>query len=196
MSDIKMLKFETFIKEIDYTVRRYIIRGYLGIIRNDLPVKLELILELIYDYDNCNSYAQIIMDNCSLYVDRNDRYDLWEENYSKYKAKEDVKTKIKASKSFVGLFESEDTNNFYEKYKFIFWSLMVLAVDKTDAEEHLALICDYAKLLKITEEEFEDIVQVVKVIYGGETTKYKLQSENVSKVLGTVFNKYTGQDTE
>ncbi len=191
MSDIKMLKFETFIKEINDTVRRRIWRGFVSF-RQVLTVELEL----IYDYDNCNSYAQIIMDNCSLYVDRNDRCDLWEENYSKYKAKEDVKTKIKASKSFVGLFESEDTDNFYEKYKFIFWSLMVLAVDKTDAEEHLALICDYAKLLKITEEEFEDIVQVVKVIYGGETTKYKLQSENVSKVLGTVFNKYTGQDIE
>lgn len=194
MNDIKMLKFETFIKEIDYTVRREIYG--LHLFWKQVSTISVLKLELLYDYDNCNSYAQIIMDNCSLYVDRNDRYDLWEENYSKYKAKEDVKTKIKASKSFVGLFESEDTNNFYEKYKFIFWSLMVLAVDKTDAEEHLALICDYAKLLKITEEEFEDIVQVVKVIYGGETTKYKLQSENVSKVLGTVFNKYTGQDTE
>ena len=39
---------------------------------------------------------------------------------------------------------------------------MILTVDKTDAEDHLALICDFAKMLRITEDEFEDIIQTIK----------------------------------
>ena len=36
---------------------------------------------------------------------------------------------------------------------------MILTVDKEDAENHLALICDFAKMLRITEDEFEDIAK-------------------------------------
>lgn len=88
------------------------------------------------------------------------------------------------------------TANSTEGYKFIFWALMILTVDKADAEEHLALICDFAKMLGITEDEFEDIIQTVKIIYNEVTTEYVFKSENIPSVLGSLFNMYGGQDIE
>ena len=38
-----------------------------------------------------------------------------------------------------------NTENATEGYKFIFWALMILTVDKEDAENHLALICGFCK---------------------------------------------------
>ena len=73
---------------------------------------------------------------------------------------------------------------------------MILTVDKTDAEEHLALICDFAKMLRITEDEFEDIIQTVKIVYNEVATEYVFKSESIPSVLGSLFNMYGGQDIE
>ena len=54
---------------------------------------------------------------------------------------------------------------------------MILAVDDTDKEEHLSLICDFAKLLRINDTEMMDIVQIIRLIFGKETEGFLASSK-------------------
>lgn len=194
MSDMRMAKYETFIEDINSNIKRYSMALAIG--RLIGPYKDSTgntALALIYDYDKCNDYAKVIMDKSTLLPSLRDA-DLWERNYPTYKEFKDAKRKIEAAKELVQLCRT--TENSTEGYKFIFWALMILTVDKTDAEEHLALICDFAKMLRITEDEFEDIIQTVKIVYNEVTTEYMFKSENIPNVLGSLFNMYGGQDIE
>lgn len=42
---------------------------------------------------------------------------------------------------------------------------MSLAVDRTDYEERLSTVCDFAVMLGISDDEIADIVQVVRYVY-------------------------------
>ena len=54
--------------------------------------------------------------------------------------------------------------------------MIILTVDNNCAEEHLSFICDFAKLLDITNDEFEDIINVIKYIYNEVDEKYIFKS--------------------
>ena len=205
MSDMRMAKYETLIEDIDSTIKKGEENVFAGIgiiaaaaIRGSLVDNSagNTTLALIYDYGKCNDYAKVIMDKSTLVLNTpNDRYtDLWKRDYPTYEEFKDAKRAIEAAKKFVQL--CRNTENANEGYKFIFWALMILTVDKTDAEEHLALICDFAKMLRITEDEFEDIIQTVKIVYNEVATEYTFKSESIPSVLGSLFNMYGGQDIE
>lgn len=205
MSDMRMAKYETLIEDIDSTIKKGEENVFAGIgiiaaaaIRGSLVDNSagNTTLALIYDYGKCNDYAKVIMDKSTLVLNTpNDRYtDLWKRDYPTYEEFKDAKIAIEAAKKFVQL--CRNTENANEGYKFIFWALMILTVDKTDAEEHLALICDFAKMLRITEDEFEDIIQTVKIVYNEVATEYVFKSESIPSVLGSLFNMYGGQDIE
>ena len=94
----------------------------------------------------------------------------------------DMKTKIEASKLFIQLCREKKHKE--EGFKFIFWSLMILAVDKYNADEYLSIICDFAEMLQITDEEFEDIVYQVKETYSGSKySEYEPKSELVRYIF-------------
>lgn len=46
---------------------------------------------------------------------------------------------------------------------------MVLAVDYMDKEEHLSLICDFAKAKNVKDSEMKDIAQMVRLVFHEET---------------------------
>lgn len=199
MSDMRMAKYETLIEDINSNIKKS--AGFFGLfgMRSVLSGSSSTgntALALIYDYDKCNDYAKVIMDKSTLFINSSDDIatDLWKKAYPTYEDFKDAKKRIEASKKLVQLCRT--TANSTEGYKFIFWALMILTVDKADAEEHLALICDFAKMLGITEDEFEDIIQTVKIIYNEVTTEYVFKSENIPSVLGSLFNMYGGQDIE
>lgn len=201
MSDMRMAKYETLIEDINSNIKksRGLFEGLLGISRavaaggNSTG---NTALALIYDYDKCNEYAKVIMDKSTLVFKSSDDVttDLWKRDYPTYGEFKDAKRRIDASKKLIQL--CRNTINSTEGYKFVFWALMILTVDKTDAEDHLALICDFAKMLRITEDEFEDIIQTIKIVYNEVTTEYVFKSENIPSVLGSLFNIYSGQDIE
>ena len=198
MSDMRMAKYETFIEDINSNIKRS--AGVFGVMRL-MPMFYNgsagnTALALIYDYDKCNDYAKVIMDKSTLFLNSSDDVytDLWKRDYPTYEEFKDAKRTIEAAKKLVQLCRT--TANSTEGYKFIFWALMILTVDKTDAEEHLALICDFAKMLRITEDEFEDIIQTVKIVYNEVATEYVFKSESIPSVLGSLFNMYGGQDIE
>lgn len=183
MSDMRMAKYETLIEDIDSNIRADL-RGF--------TTGNNTALALIYDYEKCNEYAKVIMDNSTLQFtsvigflrDRN----IWKRDYPTYDEFKDPKIRIAASKKLVQL--CRDSENTDERYKFIFWALMILTVDKTDAEEHLALICDFAKMFGITEDEFEDIIQCIKIVYNEVTTEYVFKSETVRSTFGSLCDLY------
>lgn len=198
MSDMRMAKFETFIEDINSNIKKS--AGLFGFMRRMSMLNNgsagNTALALIYDYDKCNDYARVIMDKSTLFLNSSDDMatDLWKRDYPTYEEFKDAKRTIEAAKKLVQLCRT--TANSTEGYKFIFWALMILTVDKNEAEEHLALICDFAKMLRITEDEFEDIIQTVKIVYNEVTTEYTFKSENIPSVLGSLFNMYGGQDVD
>ena len=186
MSNMRMVKYETLIEDIDSNIRFPWGRSK----GNNIA------LALIYDYEKCNEYAKVIMDKSTLrvtgFVDASTV--VWKEVYHTYDEFKDPKRRIEASKKLVQLCrESADDD---ERYKFIFWALMILTVEKTDAEEHLTLICYFAKMLGITEDEFEDIIQGIKIVYNEGTTEYVFKSETVPSILGKLSGMYDGQAIE
>ena len=194
MSDMRMAKYETFIEDINSKIKLGKLR-FFELLCNNSSVG-NTALALIYDYDECNDYAKAIMDKSTLYFYTWDdkRTNVWGKEYPAYNEFKDAKRRIEASKRLVQL--CRNTENTAEGYKFVFWALMVLTVDKTDAEEHLALICDFAKMLRITEDEFEDIIQTIKIVYNEVATEYVFKSESVPSILGSLFNMYGGKAIE
>lgn len=120
--------------------------------------------------------------------------DLWKARHDNYNEFNDAKKKIDASKEFVQLCRKSE--NVTEGYKFIFWALLILTVDKTDAEEHLSLICDFAKMLRITDAEFEDIIHVVKTIYDEATIEYIFKSEKIPSIFKSLLSLYGAPNLE
>lgn len=192
MSNMRIAKYETMIEDIDSTLRREGTWTFYFV--EEMKMKYSSIgntaLALIYDYEKCNEYAKVIMDKSTLLFPdfRDTGTDAWKEAYPTYDEFKDPKRRIEASKELVQL--CRDSRNDNERYKFIFWALMILTVDKTDAEEHLALICDFAKMLRITEDEFEDIIQYIKIVYNEVTTEYVFKSDNVRSTLGSLCDLY------
>ena len=176
MSDVRMAKFETMIEDINSEFGE---NRFYSIVGNSA-------LALIYDYNKCNEYAKAIMDKTAIFHVSFGAS--WE--YSSYDAFSSPKIKIDAAKKFVEFRRFAGT---IAGYQFIFWALMVLTVDKSNAEEHLSLICDFAQMLKISDEEFEDILQAVKVVYNEfeiEEGCYTFASKNTYYIMGIIFKLY------
>lgn len=205
MSNMRMAKYETMIKDINLKIRRKTLAR--GVAEITVAITRAIVgtednspgntaLALIYDYEKCNEYAKVIMDKSTLLfpASYDESTDVWKEVYPTYDEFEEPKRRIEASKTLVQL--CRDNENDTEGYKFIFWALMILAVEKTDAEEHLALICDFAKMFGITEDEFEDIIQVIKIVYNEGTTEYEFKSDDVQSIFEPLFNMYDGQAIE
>lgn len=80
--------------------------------------------------------------------------------------------------------------NLKEGYRFILLALMILRVDMTDIEKKLSLICEFAKLLSITDKEFEDIIDIMNKIYENKKASYSFLSKRTSEVFGVVSDLY------
>lgn len=150
--------------------------------------KQNIALGLAFDYDICNEYAKIIIDKTDINnieiggLDKN----RWQKEYSDITIFKNIEKKISAAKSFI--IYCKESENKWMRYKFIFWSLLVLTVDKNRAEEHLSLICDFAKLLNITNDEFEDIIYVIKNIYNEGDGKYIFKTELIPGIFNAILN--------
>lgn len=184
MNELRLVKFQTLIEDISKTFRK------------NFHQHPNLALKLIFDYDECNEYARIIIDKSSLFIkeDKGCCYcyrclDEWDMFVSLSKAECDTKTRISASKLFVKLCREKDVDQ--ASYRFIFWALLVLTVDKNNAQEYLSLICDFAKMLEITNDEFEDIIHVIKCVYNVDDKNYTFKTRRIPEVFDGVLNLYS-----
>lgn len=146
-------------------------------------------LQLVYDYNKCNSYAKEIMDRAELVIVspivflgdllRTDKY------FDQYK---DIEKTKEIAKNFINYLKMP--TNLKEGYRFILLALMILRVDMTDIEKKLSLICEFAKLLSITDKEFEDIIDIMNKIYENKKASYSFLSKRTSEVFGVVSDLY------
>lgn len=197
--NIKFLKFGTMVVDIEEAINKErVISSIFGVSLASSTPRLifeESILNksllLVFEkYDKINKYAQIIMQNTKVYAsDWNSKYDV--------KSLEDCTTRLNAAKEFIKycndkrLSAQNSLINYNDEYRFIFWSLMILAVDKTDFEEKLSLICDFARLLKITDEEVEDIVQVIRIVFRElDADDANFKTEIIQKIFKKVIKIY------
>lgn len=188
MSDIRIVKFETMVEEINNLIKFvYFTDVEYG------RVDVNNGLFMIFDYDKLNEYGKIIMDkSCiSFVVDFVKLCDFeaacfrWFNEYDDGNDLKNLKARRDAAEIFGRL--CRESYNRAEAYKFIFWALMILTVDKTDAEEHLSLICDFARMLNISDDELEDIVLIIKSLYTGRRRVF-FKTANVPKLLGNAWN--------
>lgn len=197
MEDLRIVKFETLIEDINSAIKKR--RGLLGMFRSISSTSGEgknTALALIFEYQKCNDYAKVIMDNSTIVLTTSSdiNTDVWNSKYPGYTSFINPKNKIATAKEFVKY--CRESQNSTEGYKFVFWALMVLTVDKSNADEYLSLICDFAQMLRITDAEFEDILQTIKIIYNEIEEEYVFKSENIPSIFGSLFDLYGTQDTE
>ena len=194
---MKIVKFEMLIEDIQKAFKTrggifsFINTMNIGVIKKDEDTLSNPALALIYDYDKVNTYGKIIMKQSSIYLTKNQNIeDVWTKNYkftgvSSFK---DPKKKLNASKELVRLCILDENRS--EAYKFIFWALMILTVDKNDYEERLSAICDFASMLNIIEEEIDDIIHVIKIIYKETDLNIPMKTTSITKVFEPIFNLY------
>ena len=179
-SDLRIVKFEVLINDIEKALNgEASITGIAGAI--SMMLMQPKVLDLVYDYEKLNSYGKVIYDNVKIRI-------MKKNDYNEYENANDIKSKINRAKNLVSYCQTEEKMS--EGYKFIFWSLLILTVDKTDYEEHLSLICDFARMLKITDDEIRDILHVIKSIYHKQDKRYTLKTETITKNFSDVLNLY------
>lgn len=196
-NNMKTLKFETMIKEVSNNLGSCSVVNSSGIFSR-MPISLCLatksnaMLSLIFQYNKMSDYAKIVISHsvCSEISDGT-----WAARYREndYDYFIDHKNRLNAAKSFISSYSSGESR---VKYEFVFWNLMVLAVDKTDFEEKMSLICDFARMLKVTDDEVEDIIQVIKIIFreiNAEESTFK--TDNIPDMFGKVINMYENKNT-
>ena len=174
--DINMDKFKVFITEIkENTFNAYATYGMFNF------YMVNTSMNLIYDYRNLNVCAKIIIENSHLTnLDWNRRYDSLEKL-------EDKENRIEATKEFIKCCK---TDNKEDAYRFIFWAMMILAVDKTDMEKNLSVICDFAAIMNITDDEMEDIFKLIKIIFHQEEVDFQFKSTNIPNIFSRVIELY------
>lgn len=198
-NDMRIIKYRSLINDINYALegKNTLIDSFKEIAATASSSNLEdpdeknLLfsnpsLALIYDYHKLNDFGKVIMEDSRLFESsKNNAYKkAWMQKYSDIGKLEDIQNKIEASKELVRYCRMKANRK--EGFKFIFWALMVLTVDDTDKDEHLSLICDFARMLKIDTDKVMDITQVIKAIYDEEeqlTFRTKVIPWNFSKVL-------------
>ena len=124
----------------------------------------------VFKIDKLNEYALAIVDNAAVCIPKG--YD--KEEMDEYTC---INTVIDC------LNEQEG-----EGHVFIFWLLMILALDTGNKDENLKTICNYVRMLNITNSEAKDITKIVSAVYeeknieGIENESIKTRFENLIKI--------------
>lgn len=170
--DIRIVKFKMFIKEMWKILNDEPLAGEVKDVvdgnaslagrRFRNPRKEGIWLALIFDYNELNDYGKIIMEVVGG-VDT----EYMDEEIELLEKYVDEEYRINEAEKFIEGFNKVKYGYRAESLKraFIFWALMILTVDDTDKEKHLSLICDYVRMLGLTDEDLEDMVQIIRVIY-------------------------------
>lgn len=160
-------------------------------------------LAIIFDYNKLNDYGKVIMDQvCMLDQDEfSDQGDAVKSIRIFVERCKDMEYRMKAAKGLVGMLNKQcrefdfELRGRYEGLLFIFWSLMILAVDETDKEDYLSLICDFAEMLKIRDVEMMDLVQIIRAICHMEGNK-NIKTKSVEALFRNVIERYEDLSVE
>lgn len=213
--DMKTVKFEMLIKELYEELGK---KDLVSSLDDDLGEALNegydtAWLAAIYDYNKLNDYGKIIMGRVCKMTEEDEKEDDDAFSYKMEFVKKcrDAEYQLKAVNAIVrevdrdlgffgiigaGLDGYEETRK-QERLRlyFLFWSLMILAVDDTDKEEHLSMICDFAKGLKISDDELMDMIRIIQAVFNIESDNI-IQTKAVDHAFGQVIDKYEIEERE
>lgn len=201
MDEMRMAKFETLIEDINHSIKKRhggllvgssFLRAMMVLTQTENK-NIQTPLFMVFSPETLNDYSLKICNTATFeLVGSNDTYeDPWASKYGTVSFKE-AKTKIEAAKDFVKY--CRDDQNRPEAYKFIFWSLMILSVENESSDEQLSLICDFARMLRITDDELLDITYTIKCVYNKVEEEYVFKTDTIPSVLGNLFNLYGNSD--
>lgn len=186
-NDMRTVKFRMMIKDIYVDLGK---KDLTDTLADDLGDYMNegynsVWLAVVYDYNKLNEYGKIIMDQVSQMTEKDEEEDEDAFSYQVQFVEEcqDIEYRTKAAKAIVQQLDQKS------KLHFMFWALMILAVDDADKEEHLSLICDFAKMFKLGDAELMDLVRIIQGIYGIEGD-YKIQTERAVREFGRLIIKY------
>ena len=201
MSDnMRIIKFETIIDKIQNNLDNllFMIEWVCGgsSYVNPSMREFNIVLGLIYNYNELNDYGKVIMKHSRTYLkDKGHISKIWREKDKNKGRFSDFKEKLNAAKEFIELCKLNE--NIIESYKFIFWAMFILAVDKKDAEEKLSLICDFARMLNISDDEIMYIFMVIKSVINQKNYEEEFLKEgklgevnNVRNIFSKVLSLY------
>lgn len=201
MDEMRMAKFETLISDINEAIKKDRFGGFRSIFRMTGSMSILAAgetnrttpLYLIFEPEKTNDFVSVICKKAKFEISGNsDSYeDPWASKYGT-QTLDDAKTKIEAAKDFVKY--CRDEQNRPEAYKFIFWSLMIISVENENSDEWLSLICDFTRMLRISDDELMDIIYAIKCIYNEVEEEYVFKTETIPAVLGDLFNLYGNSD--
>lgn len=188
--NMRILKFKTLIEDVSGRLTERSTGGILHVFASSFYRRTRKCLPLIFNCEDFNDYAKVIYDNSDIYISFSD--DSEQSDFCKQfplsEKFDDGKQRIDAGTALVRKLNSDKSQK-SAAYKFIFWSLMVLAVDDKNKDEYLSLICDYARMFKISDDEMKDMVNVIKYIFQDKTAQ-PIKTENVLSIFGTVLQMY------
>ena len=163
----ELRKYERFVEKTDL------------FLKNSGEQEMHGILSLIFDYEKCNDYAKAIMEKSTFPMQPSDNglKDSGKSAFSGGNGFKDDEEKLHVVRQFAQ--SCIQSGNYEAGCRLVFWALMVLTVDESDAEKHLDLICNLAEMLCITDDELEDIVQLVKAAYSEATPEYEFKSRKI-----------------
>ena len=149
--------------------------------------KFNIALVLLFDYDELNDYAKIIVDKTQAFFltsgssdyKLNKRLTIGKyeipETFDEYKRKGFIEEL---------LLLKENKRNQPEFFRLIFWALMIMAVDKKTAAKKLQDICEYAKLFGFDEKNVLFIFKMINVVLGNK----KAKKYNVDMIARMMFD--------
>ena len=149
--------------------------------------KFNIALVLLFDYDELNDYAKIIVDKTQAFFLNNKgkdyklnkkltigKYEI-PETFDEYKRKGFIEEL---------LLLKENKRNQPEFFRLIFWALMIMVVDKKTAAKKLQDICEYAKLFGFDEKNVLFIFKMINVVLGNK----KAKKYNVDMIARMMFD--------
>lgn len=186
-NDMRTVKFRMMIKDIYVDLGKKDLTDTLADDLGDYMNKgyYSVWLAVVYDYNKLNEYGKIIMDQVSQMTeeDEEEDEDAFSHQVQFVEECQDIEYRTKAAKAIVQQLDQKS------KLHFMFWALMILAVDDADKEEHLSLICDFAKMFKVGDAELMDLVRIIQGIYDIEGD-YKIQTEGAVREFRSLIKKY------
>lgn len=149
--------------------------------------KFNIALVLLFDYDELNDYAKIIVDKTQAFflTSGSSDYKLNKRlTIGKYEIPETFDEYKR--KGFIDelLLLKENEYNGEEFFRLIFWALMIMAVDKKTAAKKLQDICEYAKLFGFDEKNVLFIFKMINVVLGNK----KAKKYNVDMIARMMFD--------
>lgn len=182
-------KFDTFNNNVFARIIRY--KKYDQMDQSEKSMlnrgKFNIALVLLFDYDELNDYAKIIVDKTQAFFLNNKECDYklnkkltigkYEipETFDEYKRKGFIDELI--------LLKANEYNE-PEFFRLIFWALMIMAVDKKTAATKLQDICEYAKLFGFDEKNVLFIFKMINVVLGNK----KAKKYNVDMIARMMFD--------